>query len=83
MVDGNLSMTGGSTFKGIVVVTGDVKLAGGGPADDARIVGAIIYQGSLINASSSGGNGRIFYSSEAVNNALTIGRYQVAWWREK
>ena len=83
MVDGFLEMTGGSTFKGIVIATGDVKLAGNGQADDARIVGSVIFQGSLVNSSIMGGAGRAYYSSEAVSNALTLGRYQVAWWREK
>ena len=83
MVNGNLSMGGGCTFKGIVIATGDVSLSGGGPADVARIVGGIIYQGSLVNASTAGGSGRVFYSSEAVNSALTLNRYTLAWWRER
>jgi hypothetical protein len=83
MVDGNLSMGGGSTFSGVVVVTGDVKLTGGGPADDARIVGGIIYQGSLVNASLQGGAGRVWYSSQAVNAALTLGHYTLSSWHER
>jgi len=82
MVDGSLEMGGGSTFKGIVIATGDVKLTGGGPADDARIVGGIIFQSSLVGASSQGGAGRVWYSSQAVNNAHTLGRYRLSWWRE-
>ena len=83
MVNGNLAMGGGCTFKGIVIATGDVKLTGGGPSDQARIVGGVIYQGSLVGASSTSGSGRIFYSSEAVNAALTLNRYSLAWWRER
>ncbi|MGE5176805.1 MAG: PilX N-terminal domain-containing pilus assembly protein [Hyphomicrobiales bacterium] len=83
MVNGNLSLGGGCNFNGIVIVTGDVKMTGGGPADAARIVGGIIYQGSLVNASSTGGSGRIYYSSDAVNSALTLNRYTLAWWRER
>jgi len=83
MVNGNLSMGGGCNFKGIVLATGDVKLTGGGPSDQARIVGGIIYQGSLVDASTTGGSGRVFYSSEAVNAALTLNRYTLAWWRER
>lgn len=83
MVNGNLAMGGGCTFKGIVIATGDVKLTGGGPADQARIVGGVIYQGSLVDASTTGGSGRIYYSSEAVNSALTLNRYSLAWWRER
>ena len=83
MVNGNLAMGGGCTFKGIVIATGDVTLTGGGPADQARIVGGIIYQGSLVDASKTAGSGRIYYSSEAVNSALTLNRYTLAWWRER
>jgi hypothetical protein len=83
MVDGNLDMGGGSMFNGIVICTGDVHLAGGGPADIARILGGIIFQGSLINSSTLGGSGRVFYSTEAVNNALSLQRYTLAWWRER
>jgi len=83
MVNGNLYMGGGSMYDGIVVVTGDIDLAGGGPADVARILGGIIYQGTLVNASSVGGSGKVYYSSEAVNAALTVNRYTLAWWRER
>ena len=83
MVNGNISMGGGCTYKGIVIANGDVRLAGGGPADVARILGAVIYQGSLINASAMGGSARVFWSSEAVQNALAMGKYTLAWWRER
>lgn len=83
IVNGNLAFGGGMNFNGIVIVTGDVKMTGGGPADAARIVGGLIYHGSLVNGSSTGGSGRIYYSSEAVNSALTLNRYTLAWWRER
>ena len=83
MVNGNLNMGGGSMYKGIVIATGDVRLAGGGPADVARILGSVIYQGSLINASTSGGSSRVFWSSEAVTTALSMSKYTLSWWRER
>lgn len=83
MVNGNLAMGGGCQFKGIVVATGDLKVTGGGPADVARIVGAVIYQGTLVDGSSTGGAGRIWYSTEAINAALNVNRYTLAWWRER
>jgi hypothetical protein len=83
MVNGNISMGGGAMYKGIVIATGDVRLAGGGPADVARILGSVIYQGSLINASAQGGSARVFWSSEAVMNALGMSKYTLAWWRER
>lgn len=83
VVNGNLRMTGGCQFKGIVVCLGDLDVAGGGPADVARIVGGVIFQGTVIDASSVGGAGRIYYSSAAVNNALLLSRYKLASWRER
>ena len=83
MVNGNLNMGGGAMYKGIVIATGDVRLAGGGPADVARILGGVIYQGSLINASTQGGSARVFWSTEAVMTALSMGKYTLSWWRER
>ena len=83
MVNGSVTMGGGCTYKGIVIATGDVRLAGGGPADVARILGGVIYQGSLINASSQGGSARVFWSTEAVTNALGMSKYTLSWWRER
>ncbi|HEU4764986.1 MAG TPA: PilX N-terminal domain-containing pilus assembly protein [Candidatus Eisenbacteria bacterium] len=83
MVNGNLAMGGGCQFKGIVVCSGDLTMTGGGPADVARIIGAVIYQGTLVNASTFSGSGRIWYSSEAINSALNVNRYTLAWWRER
>jgi hypothetical protein len=83
MVNGNLAMGGGCMFKGIVICTGDLTLSGGGPADVARIVGSIIYNGTLVNNNSAGGSARVFYSTEAINAAQTLARYTLAWWRER
>ncbi|MEK7317023.1 MAG: PilX N-terminal domain-containing pilus assembly protein [Candidatus Eisenbacteria bacterium] len=83
VVNGNLEMGGGAQFCGIVVVLGDISLAGGGPADVAHIVGGLIYQGTVIDDNSYGGAARVYYSSAAVNNALLLSRYQLAWWRER
>ncbi|HET9951052.1 MAG TPA: pilus assembly PilX N-terminal domain-containing protein [Candidatus Eisenbacteria bacterium] len=83
VVNGNLQMTGGCEFNGIVVALGDVSLAGGGAADVARIVGGLIYQGTMVDNSSYGGACRVYYSSAAVNSALLLSRYQLAWWRER
>ncbi len=83
MVNGNLSMGGQSVYEGIVIVTGNVYLAGGGPSDVAHVLGGLIFQSNLIDNSTVGGSGRVFYSSQAINRALSVGRYTLAWWREK
>lgn len=83
MVDGNLDMQGGSQFNGVVICTGMMDLAGGGPADVAHIVGSVIAKGIVTKDNTTGGAARIFYSSQAINNALTLNRYTLAWWRER
>ena len=83
IVNGNLTMGGGCMFKGIVIAMGDARLAGGGPADVARILGSVIYQGSLINASTQGGSARVFWSTEAITAALGMSKYTLSWWRER
>jgi hypothetical protein len=82
MVNGNLTMGGGCTFTGIIICTGDVRLAGGGPADVARIVGSVIFQSSLVDASSDGGSSRVFYSTEAIQAVTGVKGYTLSWWRE-
>jgi hypothetical protein len=82
-VNGNLAMGGGCQFQGIVVATGDVTITGGGPADVARILGAIIYQGTMVDNSTVNGSGRVWYSSQAINSALNVSRYTLSWWRER
>jgi len=82
MVNGSLTMGGGATFTGVVICTGDVRLAGGGPADVARIVGSVIFQTTLIDASSDGGSSRVFYSSEAIQAVTGVKGYSLSWWRE-
>ena len=83
VVNGSLSMSGQSSFGGIVIVTGDVKLAGGGASEMPHVLGGLIYQGTLVDNSSINGGANVFYSSQAVNRALSVGPYTLAWWREK
>jgi hypothetical protein len=83
MVNGNLDMQGGSQFNGIVICTGTADLAGGGPADVAHIVGSVIANGVTSTDNKTGGAARVFYSSQAINQALTLNRYTLAWWRER
>ena len=83
VVNGNLSMGGGCQFTGVVVCLGDVTIAGGGPADIAHVMGGLIYQGTVVNASSIGGSADVYYSSQAVNAANSVGRYTLSWWRER
>ena len=83
VVNGNLDMRGGSQFTGIVIVMGDMDLAGGGPADQAHIVGGILYQSTVVDASRVRGSADVFFSTEAINAAQTLAKYTLAWWRER
>src|SRR6185503_19549919 len=83
IVNGNLDMRGGSQFTGVVICLGDIDFAGGGPADVAHVLGGVIYQGTIVNASTIHGSADVYYSSEAVNAANTVGRYTLSWWRER
>jgi len=83
IVNGNLDMRGGSSFSGVVICLGDVDLAGGGSSDIAHILGGLIYQGTVVNASDVHGSADVYYSTEAVNAANAVGRYTLSWWRER
>jgi hypothetical protein len=83
IVNGNLDMRGGSNFTGVVICLGDVDFAGGGPADEAHVVGGLIYQGTMVNASTVHGSADVYFSTEAINAANTVGRYTLSWWRER
>jgi hypothetical protein len=83
IVNGNLSLSGGCMFKGVVICLGDIDVTGGGPADVAHIIGAVIYQGTMIEDNKTSGSGRIFFSTEAINAAMTLNRYTLTWWRER
>jgi hypothetical protein len=83
IVNGNLSMGGGCQFTGVVICLGDVTIAGGGPSDIAHVMGGLIYQGTIVNGSTIGGSADVYYSSQAVNAANSVGRYTLSWWRER
>jgi len=83
IVNGNLDMRGGSQFTGVVICLGDVNFAGGGPADQAHVVGGLIYQGTMVNASVIHGSADVYYSTQAINAAESVGRYTLSWWRER
>jgi len=83
IVNGNLDMRGGSQFNGVVICLGDIDFAGGGASDQAHIVGGLIYQGTIVNSSRLHGSSDIYFSTEAVNQANTVGKYTLSWWRER
>lgn len=88
IVDGSLEISGKFDFKGIVIVRGDMRLTGGGSG--VHIYGALMIGQSLTaleDPSDVGFSGQadIFYSSEAINNAMNglPATYKVVYWDEK
>jgi len=82
IVNGNLTMSGQFTYRGIILVydesTIDCQITGNG-----GIYGATILVGSDVDLHATG-NSEFYYSSEAINNAqlyLKSSRFKiVSWW---
>ena len=82
VINGNLTMSGDFTYRGIILVydksTIDCQISGNG-----GIYGSIVLVGSDVDIQATG-NSAFYYSSEAVNNAqlyLKSSRFKiVSWW---
>ena len=66
LVAGDLWMSGGFEFNGLIIVLGEVKTTGTG----AKVTGAVLSNNFYGDASSFGGNPSIVYSSCAIGAAL-------------
>ena len=67
LVAGDLTMSGGFEFVGLIIVLGEVKVTGTG----AKVTGGILSNNFYGDASSFGGNSILTYSSCAIGAALT------------
>ena len=67
LVAGDLTMSGGFEFVGLIIVLGEVKVTGTG----AKVTGAILSNNFYGDASSFGGTSSLKYSSCAIGAALT------------
>ena len=82
IVNGNLTMSGDFTYRGIILVYDkssiDCQITGNG-----GIYGATVLVGSDVDLHATG-NSEFYYSSEAINNAqlyLKSSRFKiVSWW---
>lgn len=82
VVNGNLSMSGNFTFRGLVIVYGEssihTKTVG-----NSGIFGAAIFVGKSVDIQASG-NSSFFYSSQAIDIAksnLKSSRFEIlSWW---
>lgn len=80
IVNGDLELNGGFSFYGLVIVTGAVRMAGGGAAGK-NIVGSIIAGGG-VQASSVGGSVDLNFDSCAVSNRFRDQPLMVLGFRE-
>ena len=79
IVDGDLTWSGNAVFEGIVVVTGQLTIQGGGSGK--MLMGAVICGGSAVVDFTNNGTTDIRYSSEAINRARNAAaRYSLVAW---
>ena len=83
VINGNLNVTGGFDYKGLVVAfkntTVEIKLAG-----NVAIIGSLVAAGNQINVDVSSGNFRSLYSTDAIDliqSLLITKRFSIlTWW---
>ncbi|HET9951051.1 MAG TPA: pilus assembly PilX N-terminal domain-containing protein [Candidatus Eisenbacteria bacterium] len=78
VVDGNFDLTGTFNWNGVVLILGDVTVAGGGTAK--QVVGAMMVQGTLSGASSMNGAIKLLYSSAMISQLNALTPYEVSSW---
>jgi Tfp pilus assembly protein PilX len=79
LVEGDLDASGAFSWNGIVIVSGSVRITGGG---DKNITGGIVAGGSA-DADLIGGNISVVYCSSAVNNQTANQPLRNLSWMEK
>ena len=78
MVDGNLEISGGFTWYGIVIVTGDLKYTGGG---EKLIIGVVMSGDTTEMDATISGNAVIKYCS-SINDFLKVPKYKKVAWKQ-
>jgi hypothetical protein len=98
-VKGNLSVAGGGSGAGVLVVDGDLLLGGtfryrgvilcrggvtlSGGDNATRIVGCLLAQGSLADTEALGGDVEILYSSAMIGELYALTQYEVSSWTDQ
>ena len=87
VIRGNVKIAGNFTFTGLLVVDGITNILEFKEAGTANICGGMIATGNAVNVAikGTGANGKMLYSSEALDKAKNIGRlrfYKVMEWYE-
>jgi len=81
LVDGDLELAGGFNWNGIILVTGAVKLNGGG-SDPVNISGQLLSGTSTVTDISINGANNISYNSCNVKNATATAPLTVMNWKQ-
>jgi hypothetical protein len=81
LVDGDLEVTGGFSWYGLIIATGSIKFSGGG-ASPKNITGAILSGGSIVG-DFIGGNAHILWCSSAINSLLQNKAFLRLSWKEE
>jgi hypothetical protein len=81
LVDGDLELAGGLNWNGIILVTGAVKLNGGGN-DPVNVSGQLLSGTSTVTDISINGSNNIGYDSCKVKLATTTAPLTVLNWKQ-
>lgn len=81
LVEGDIEVTGGFSWYGLIIATGSIKFAGGG-ASPKNITGAVMAGGSIMG-DFIGGNAHILWCSSAINSLLQNKAFRRLSWKEE
>jgi len=80
LVEGNLNLTGGFSWYGMIISTGSIRFSGSG--GDNNITGAVLAGGES-DTDTIGGNAHIVYCSTAVNSQMDNMPLRYLSWKEQ
>jgi len=80
LVEGNLNLTGGFSWYGMIISTGSIRFSGSG--GDNNITGAVLAGGES-DTDTIGGNAHIVYCSSAVNSQTENMPLRYLSWKEQ
>jgi len=80
LVEGNLNLTGGFSWYGMIISTGSIRFSGSG--GDNNITGAVLAGGES-DTDTIGGNAHIVYCSSAVNSQTDNMPLRYLSWKEQ
>ena len=78
IIDGDFHLGGTFNYNGVIICLQNVDVVGGGSAKN--IVGCLMVQGTLSDATNVNGNVKVLYSSEMISKLYSLTRYEVSSW---